>query len=106
MSEEKKLKPCPFCGYKNAKVTERWSRHWIPYYVGEGLDAESHVEVVINIRANVICNKCHAKGGTAVGNIKGDGSMRESTKERFKIEEHATIKQRAVDNWNRRTNND
>lgn len=103
MDKQIELKPCPFCGYKKAKISERWGRHFIPYYVGEGLDVESHVEVVIKIRANVICNKCHAKGGTAVGNINRDGIMREITKERFKIEAREAIQQRAIDKWNGRT---
>ena len=105
MDKQAELKPCPFCGYKKSRISERWSRHWISYYVGEGLDVESRVEVVINIRANVICNKCHARGGTARGNIARDGSMRESTKERFKIKEKETIEQRAIEMWNRRANN-
>jgi Lar family restriction alleviation protein len=101
MDKKIELKSCPFCGYKKAKITERLHKNLIAYYGDFGCDYET----IINISANVICNKCHAKGGTAVGNIQGVGEMREATKERFKIEKHETIKQRAIEQWNRRVNN-
>jgi Lar family restriction alleviation protein len=101
MDKQIELKPCPFCGYKSIKITERRHKNWIAYFSKFGCDYET----IIKISANVICNKCHAKGGTAVGNIQGVGNMREVTKDRFKIVEHETIKQKAIELWNRRVNN-
>ena len=43
--EEKKLKPCPFCGYDKLKLDKKQRNS--------------------NITYSVRCNRCHARGGSS-----------------------------------------
>ena len=81
MADEKTtLKPCPFCGGTSLKIESK--HNGTHYYTG------TH-------SATVRCNKCHARGGTASCKVeKGKYNADEETK------------QRAIEAWNRRVNDD
>ena len=109
---DKQLKPCPFCGHKNARVVERrntrrsWydakNRQW--YEIDK--DFQMTCEAVIKVSANVMCNACRAKGGTAVGFIEDWlHKPREEMKKRYNCERLTAIHDRAIEKWNRRESN-
>ena len=103
MDKHTELKPCPFCGYKNAKISERRNR----INGGHYCDDDYCMEVVIKISANVMCNCCHAKGGTAVGFIESDlFPPSDRMKRTFNVEPITAIWERAENKWNRRAADD
>ena len=81
MKEE--IKPCPFCGGKvHASTREKLFICW------NGLGNKK-----IDFAAQVICNKCHARGGIVTEILVTDISLDS------KLE---LLKKRAVEAWNRR----
>ena len=76
------LKPCPFCGGTDIryslKITGRWE---------------------VRYHASMYCNKCHCYGArTLTEKLDCD-----DYKGRHHIEQDETIRQKAVDLWNTRT---
>ena len=116
MDKKMQLKPCPFCGHKNVKITERRNSRRSGHWKDEGepitkewlaktsdeLFEDWVAEVVIKVSANVICNACKAKGGTAVGFIEGCPRPGEIMKKIYNVEPLSDIHGRAIDKWNRR----
>ena len=110
METDDRFKPCPFCGHKNARVTERRNtrRQWYDankkQWFEIDYDFQMTCEAVIKVSANVMCNACNAKGGTAVGFIEDWlHKPREEMKRRYNVERLSDIHNRAVEKWNRRT---
>ena len=80
-----KLKPCPFCGGTDIRYSLKITGHF---------DVRYH--------ASMYCNKCHCYGArTLTESINHD-----DYKGRHYIEKDETIRQKAVDKWNTRTQND
>lgn len=68
--EEKELKPCPFCGWTKLRISQKTRYSKVVYFV--------------------LCNKCHARGGTC------------SVDTYRKEEEHDKTKCEAIRKWNER----
>lgn len=83
------LKPCPFCGFPTAKITEKRSGN----YRRTG-----------NLY-QVLCTKCKARGPIFTGKYleSGEFGQRKYTPDSAAI---AEAKQKAVEAWNRRANDD
>ena len=122
MKPDDRFKPCPFCGHKGARVTERRENrrnfHWMydDEWLRENMAEWLHMseeekeamwvqEVVVKVSANVMCNACKAKGGTAVGFVKGYPRPSVTMSRQFNCEPLENIHGRAIENWNRRVNN-
>ena len=56
------LKPCPFCGWKKARVLSRYVCTRYRYIEDYRLYSEER-------RAYIRCNRCHAHGGSVTGFI-------------------------------------
>lgn len=114
MKTDDRFKPCPFCGHKCARITERKqyirSGHWkndddwiteewvkTPYDVFE----DWVTEVVVKVHANIMCNACKARGGTAVGYVEGYPRPSEEMKKRYNCETYDSVHRRAMDAWNK-----
>ena len=85
---EKEIKKCPFCNGK-AHVSVR-QRLFIGL-VGEFGNKK------IDYAAQVICNKCHARGGVVTETLITDGTFR------LKLE---LLKDKAIEAWNRRADDE
>lgn len=78
------LKKCPFCG-GNARVSVR--QKLFIGWVGEFENKK------INYAAQVICNKCHARGGIITGIFVSDSQLKHDLE---------WLGERAIESWNRR----
>lgn len=85
------LKPCPFCGWNKARVTERKIAGSYHYY-----DKRDFVK----IRFAVMCNKCKAKGASVVSKKlyhEGDENHEALTNDTI-----MRYHEEAIEAWNRR----
>lgn len=80
-----KMDPCPFCGGEKLKVESK--RKNISY---------RHLSVVTK---SVRCNRCHARGGTASGEV---GNYSFGTPKSDKLTTEQEIETRAIELWNTR----
>lgn len=100
------LKPCPFCGFRGIRLHEKnRGFFWI------GALTEVRIERLTYYAA---CNRCHARGGTASGNIVGyvrtvefidpfDGQTERLQPPGLELmTTKDEIKKRAAELWNRR----
>lgn len=79
------LKPCPFCGSTDIRYSLKVTGHF---------DVRYH--------ASMYCNKCHCYGARTVTEQVSDNDY----KGRSSIERDETIKQKAIEAWNRRADNE
>lgn len=78
------LKKCPFCnGKAHVSVRQRRFIGWVGEFGNKKID----------YAAQVICNKCHARGGFATEILIMDVTFR------YKLE---LLKDKAIEAWNRR----
>ena len=77
-----KLKPCPFCGSTDIRYS---------------LKITGHFEV--RYHASMYCNKCHCYGARTLTTVVKNNDY----KGRTTIENDETVKQKAIDAWNTRT---
>lgn len=80
---EKELKPCPFCGSKDIRYSLKVTGHF---------DIRYH--------ASMYCNKCHCYGARTVTKTIPFGEY----KGRYEIEADESVKEKAIELWNRRVN--
>ena len=88
------LKPCPFCGWKKARVTER-KIEGSYYYIDNRF---------VKIRFAVMCNKCKAKGASVVSKRlyhEGDENHEALTNDTI-----MRYHEEAIEAWNRRAEDD
>lgn len=83
------LKPCPFCGYASPKMTEKRSGSY--RRTGDMFQ--------------ILCGKCKARGPIFTGKYleSGEFGRRKYTPDSAAITE---AKQKAIEAWNRRANED
>lgn len=67
--KEKELKPCPFCGWTKLRIGQKTRYSKVAYFV--------------------ICNKCHARGGSSGASI-------------YSYEGQNKAKNEAIRKWNER----
>ena len=114
-NKDDRFKPCPFCGHKGARITERkqyirsghykydadfLTEKWLKKETYELLD-DFVQEVVVKVHANIMCNACKARGGTAVGYVEGYPRPSEEMKKRYNCETYDSVHRRAMDAWNK-----
>jgi len=87
------LKPCPFCGYTKSRVMEKKIR---------GSYRSSYLSNFVQVRYYVMCNKCHAKGGSVVSACMSHDEVSIYTPVKYSKEVTAMYKQQAIESWNRR----
>lgn len=87
------LKPCPFCGYKKARVM--WKKI-------AGTNYQHYACSFIQQRYYVMCNKCYAKGGSIVTARMSYGNPSPYTPIRYSKELCESYKQKAIEKWNKR----
>lgn len=91
------LKPCPFCGWKKARVTERKIAGSYHNY---------HNYDFAKIRFAVMCNKCKAKGASVVSKrLYHEGATTENH-EALTNDAIMRYHEMAIEAWNRRVTND
>lgn len=90
------LKPCPFCGYTKSRVMEKKIR-------GSWIKALSNF---VQVRYYVMCNKCHAKGGSVVSDRMAYDEVSIYTPVKFSKETTDMYKQQAIEAWNERIANE
>ena len=83
------LKPCPFCGFPTAKITEKRSGNY--RRTGD--------------MYQVLCAKCKARGPICTAKYTRTGEFGRYDYTR-NPEDQAAAKQKAADAWNRRTEDD
>lgn len=89
MTQQNKLKPCPFCGHKKARIMVKKIAGTNKKYSG----------CFIQQRFYVMCNKCYAKGGSIVTKrMDYDNSSPFS----YSKELCENYKQKAIEAWNKR----
>lgn len=82
------LKPCPFCGNTKLKVDSKSKRN-----------SYTHT---VHFMVSVRCLCCHARGGTASGEIPVHfGELKLD-----KLTDYSALKHEAIENWNRRAENE
>ena len=80
-----RLKSCPFCnGKARVSVRQKLFIGWVGEFENKKID----------YAAQVICNKCYARGGVVTEILITDGTLR------YKLE---LLKDKAIEAWNRRT---
>lgn len=91
------LKPCPFCGGTKLKVE---SKSVLDGYIDDICRVE-------RMTYSVRCNSCHARGGVAGGRVINSFRLTMAEKD---LPEWATtdtkLKEKAIEAWNRRANNE
>ena len=89
------LKPCPFCGWKKARVIERKIEGSYRFY---------NKYDFATIRFAVMCNKCKAKGASVVSKRlfhEGDENHEALTNDTI-----MRYHEEAIEAWNRRAEDD
>ena len=84
-----KLKPCPFCGSTKLKIDKK--------------SKPVHYKNICYVTVSVRCNCCHGRGGTVSGEIRG-GLAAAPISDNLTTYDNLRIK--AVEAWNRRTENE
>ncbi len=89
------LKPCPFCGSKKLKIQG----------TGRRIGVIGTDEPVTRETFSVRCNVCHARGGAVGGKvILTRLRLRESELPNW-ASSRDSLKEKAIEAWNRRTSN-
>ena len=86
------IKKCPFCGYNKSRIMVKKIA---------GSYIRSNYEF-IQYRYNVMCNKCHAKGGSVVSARMAYGEVSIYKPVKWSKETTDMYKQKAIEAWNRR----
>ena len=98
MTNNYKLKSCPFCGSEKLKIESK------SVFAGyNGLEQRGNRGTY-----SVRCNKCHARGGAISGKILASFKFILNGEELMPTwaTTDSELKQKAVDKWNRRVKDD